>query len=245
VKAVALLYCLAAALAPVAEAGSVYHFDGPRQPVVTIEDEVHPWKGRVTFLGVKCFDAGLNDSINRGKAKSYLFMAMAKRVNATNIEIGGLQLLTSGSGADGSFSAEFLIPNKPVVVSQPDKSASKELGSVGATASNNNFSSSGANNLLSRKYDWTQTLDATSEAFSSGFPAKPSSQPNDTDRFCNEIAATEETVRQTFASLTSQAEKDSLLLSNEKREVSEHAAQDQQASLDRLKQYASSCLPAN
>ena len=238
-KAVALLSCLAAALAPVVEAGSIYHFDGPRQPVVTIENDALPWKGRVVFLGVKCFGASLNNSINQGKAKGYLFMALAKMMNATDVSVSGLQILKCKSGADGRFFADFLIPEKPVLAQQSAQNAISTQGNRPQTS----FVST--TNLLSRKSDWIQTLDATKTALASVYPSRPSNQPNDLDRFCSEIASTEETIRQSFGSLDAQIQRDRLLLSNEKKELCEHDAKNLQACLDSLKIYAGTSIPSN
>ncbi len=245
-KATCLLLCMAVATAV---ANSEYHFVGFRDPVVTIDDASLPWKTSVSFHMVKCFDSRLNNSINLGKAKSYLAMALLKKLdplpNDSSINIHGLQMLRSRIDSGGRFTAEFQLPEKPTLVRSPKIADCNSVPDSAARTAANESKGSASNGLLSRKSDWMQTLDATKSALSSEFPQKPTNSQADVDRFCNQIASKEDIIHQTFDSLKSQISTDIRLLLSEKKEISTYSAQSEKETVASLKEYAVTCIPTN
>jgi len=203
----------------------------------------------VSFQGVTCFGGALNKSINQGKSRGYLFAALLKKFNAQpteSLDVHGLQMIRSENTPDGQFFAEFIIPQKPSLVHQSDTISSADKSNVGIVNAVSQFSPvTDVNKLLSRKADWMQTLDATSTALSTRYPEKPSNQLNDLERFCNEITSVEEIIRQSFNMLDTQIQNDHLLLSNEKKELSDHYKKDLLTCLDSLKSYAASSMATN
>ena len=240
VVAISLLHSL--------HAESDYRFEGPRTPIVRIQEGRLPWKASVSFLGVSCFDDSLNEAVNQEKARAFLYRACAIKIHAQDgsaIRIGGLQVLNSSVSHDGRFSADYLLSHEPVIIPPSIKISNQAKASEPIMDAGHHSLGIGTHNLLTRKSDWLETLDATVMVLSTDYPVRTSNTQTDQDRLCNEIVAKEESIRRTFRTIDAQIEKDHLLLSDERRDLIEHSNLDQQKCLDALKELATSCLPAN
>ena len=217
-----------------------YIFKQPRDARIQVNSISLPWLVDVDFIAVKCFDANKNDSINRSKAENYVKYALMKKLNVSlgeSIQLQQIRRIKGDNVAD-RFQASFEISKVPQVIkSKPnDKNITKSTNDSPKEIS----SSQNQSDLLARKQDTLDTIEALVKFSHMQFPIAPQSHSSKEEShvFFTSIADFEDKTISDFESLKKEVQSDKLLLSNERKEVLEQLNSEKSKLLKELAAHA-------
>lgn len=196
---------------------------GPRKVKAVITERDNEYSVEVSLIPVRSFDAAMNRSLTREKARSYAVQALAqhlggrKRQSATvkNAEVAEANMV------DARFLLVMRIPRNGVQltdVTEP-KPATKSLEIAGRRS------------LLMAKDDYQQTLELIVLSLQNDLPKLES----DRDAFYAQISEFEELGVTRLASLSKNIKSDRLLLSTERDQLQNSVVAEEKEFLIRLK----------
>lgn len=221
---------LAASVVSIA-ASAQYRFEGPRNPLVVIEETATDYNIQISLIPVAAFDPPTNDKLSLAKSRGVALMALARHLKvppASEMAVSGFQI--TDSHMDGALRVvQASLPRSGVRIALRNEDCLALP--VGTNTTQMRYSAPTSSPLLTRAGDYLDSVRELRDVCRELLAQSSSSAITD------EVAADlEQTMMDKFAILGKQVDADTLLLTVERDEVRKELQANLAALIQRLRQ---------